>query len=85
MSMASSNGNPDSLVVLRFHNFRAKRIRHWWNLLGVNDHASIKGVFGKFSSLMRLRVDRGLLRLSLPSGIRPIVAFPSGRWISFLP
>ena len=62
MSMASSNGNPDSLVVLRFHNFCAKRMRHWWNLLGGNDHASIKGVFGKFSSLMWLLVDHGLLK-----------------------
>jgi hypothetical protein len=62
VSMASSNGNPDSLVVLRFHNFHTKRMRHWWNLLGGNDHASIKGVFGKFSSLIRLRVDRGLLK-----------------------
>ncbi len=61
MSMASSSGDPNSLVVLRFHNFHAERMRHWWNLLGGNDHASIKGVFGKFSSLMRLWVDRGLL------------------------
>jgi hypothetical protein len=27
--MASLSGNPDSLVVLHFHNFRAKRMRHW--------------------------------------------------------
>ena len=60
--MASSSGDPDSLVVLHFHNFCAERMRHWWNLLGGNDHASIKGVFGKFSSLMRLRVDRSFLK-----------------------
>ncbi len=59
--MASSSGNPHSLVVLRFHDFRAERMRHWWTLLGGDDHASIKGVFSKFSSLMRLWVDRGLL------------------------
>uniref|UniRef100_A0A2N9I3T8 DUF7745 domain-containing protein n=1 Tax=Fagus sylvatica TaxID=28930 RepID=A0A2N9I3T8_FAGSY len=59
--MAFSSGGLDSLVVLYFHNFRAERMRHWWNLLGGNDHANIEGVFGKFSSFMRLRVDRGLL------------------------
>jgi hypothetical protein len=36
-------------------------MRHWWTLLGGDDHASIMGVFGKFSSLIRLRVDHGLL------------------------
>uniref|UniRef100_A0A2N9I9N2 DUF7745 domain-containing protein n=1 Tax=Fagus sylvatica TaxID=28930 RepID=A0A2N9I9N2_FAGSY len=36
-------------------------MRHWWTLLGEDDHASIVGVFGKFASLMRLRVDHGLL------------------------
>ena len=59
--MASSSGDPDSLVVLRFHNFRAKWMRHWWTLLGEDDHASIVRVFGIFPSLMRLRVDHGLL------------------------
>ena len=59
--MAFSSGDPDSLVVLHFHNFCAERMRHWWNLLRGNENASIKGVFGNFSSLMRLRVDRGLL------------------------
>ena len=58
--MASSSGDPDSLVVLRFHDFCAKQMRHW-TLLGGDDHASITGIFGKFSSLMRLRVDHGLL------------------------
>jgi hypothetical protein len=59
--MASSSWDPSSLVVLRFHDFHAERMRHWWTLLGGNDHASIKSIFGKFSSLMRLRVDCGLL------------------------
>uniref|UniRef100_A0A2N9IKL4 DUF7745 domain-containing protein n=1 Tax=Fagus sylvatica TaxID=28930 RepID=A0A2N9IKL4_FAGSY len=59
--MASSSGNPDSLVTLRFHDFHVERMRHWWTLLGEDDHASIVGVFGKFASLMRLRVDHGLL------------------------
>ncbi len=59
--MASSRGDPDSLVVLCFHDLRAERMRHWWTLLGGDDHASIMGVFGKFPSLMRLRVDHGLL------------------------
>jgi hypothetical protein len=59
--MASSSGDPDSLVTLRFHDFRAERMRYWWTLLGEDDHADIVGVFGKFPSLMRLRVDRGLL------------------------
>jgi hypothetical protein len=62
VSMASSSGGPDSLVVFRFHDFRAERMRHWWTLLGGNDHASIKSIFGKFSSLIRLRVDCGLLK-----------------------
>ena len=59
--MASLSDDPDSLVTLRFHNFRVERMRHWWTLLGEDDHASIVGVFGKFPPLMRLRVDRGLL------------------------
>ena len=59
--MASSSGDPDSLVVLRFHNFCVERMKHWWTLLGEDDHASIVGVFGKFFSLMRLRTDDGLL------------------------
>uniref|UniRef100_A0A2N9FVU9 DUF7745 domain-containing protein n=1 Tax=Fagus sylvatica TaxID=28930 RepID=A0A2N9FVU9_FAGSY len=59
--MASSNGSPDSLVVLHFHDFRAERMQHWWDLLEGDDRASIKSVFGKFSSLMRLHVDCGLL------------------------
>ena len=59
--MASSSGDPDSLVTLCFHDFRAERMRHWWTLLGGDDHVSIMGIFGKFPSLMRLRVDHGLL------------------------
>ena len=59
--MASSNGSPDSLVVLHFHDFRAKWMQHWWDLLEGDDRASIKSIFGKFSSLMRLHVDPGLL------------------------
>uniref|UniRef100_A0A2N9GLT6 DUF7745 domain-containing protein n=1 Tax=Fagus sylvatica TaxID=28930 RepID=A0A2N9GLT6_FAGSY len=59
--MASSSDDPDSLVTLRFHDFRVERMRHWWTLLGEDDHADIVEIFGKFPSLMRLRVDRGLL------------------------
>ena len=59
--MASSSGDPDSLVTLRFQDFCAERMRLWWTLLGEDDHANIVGVFGKFYSLMRLRVDHGLL------------------------
>ena len=60
--MASLNGNPDSLVVLRFYDFHTERMRHWWTFLGGDDYASIMSVFGKFFSLMRLRVDHGLLK-----------------------
>ena len=59
--MASSSGDPGSLVTLRLHDFRVERMRHWWTLLGEDDHADIMGVFGKFPFLMRLRVDHGLL------------------------
>jgi hypothetical protein len=59
--MASSSNDPDSLVTLHFHDFRVERMRHWWTLLGEDDHADIVGVFGKFPFLMQLRVDRGLL------------------------
>ena len=59
--MASSSNDLDSLVTLRFHDFRVERMRHWWTLLGEDDHADIMGVFGKFPFLMQLRVDRGLL------------------------
>uniref|UniRef100_A0A2N9G8X1 Aminotransferase-like plant mobile domain-containing protein n=1 Tax=Fagus sylvatica TaxID=28930 RepID=A0A2N9G8X1_FAGSY len=59
--MASSSNDPDSLVTLHFHDFHVERMRHWWTLLGEGDHADIVGIFGKFPSLMRLQVDRGLL------------------------
>jgi hypothetical protein len=59
--MASSSGNSDSLVIFRFHDFRVERMRHWWTLLGEDDHADIVGLFGQFPSLMRLQVDHGLL------------------------
>uniref|UniRef100_A0A2N9GES4 DUF7745 domain-containing protein n=1 Tax=Fagus sylvatica TaxID=28930 RepID=A0A2N9GES4_FAGSY len=59
--MASSSNDPDSLVTLRFHDFRVERMRHWWTLLGEDDHADIVGIFGKFPPFMRLQVDRGLL------------------------
>uniref|UniRef100_A0A2N9IXB9 DUF7745 domain-containing protein n=1 Tax=Fagus sylvatica TaxID=28930 RepID=A0A2N9IXB9_FAGSY len=36
-------------------------MRHWWTLLGEDDHADIVGIFGKFPPFMRLQVDRGLL------------------------
>uniref|UniRef100_A0A2N9G964 DUF7745 domain-containing protein n=1 Tax=Fagus sylvatica TaxID=28930 RepID=A0A2N9G964_FAGSY len=48
-------------VTLRFHDFRVERMRHWWTLLGEDDHADIVGIFGKFPPFMRLQVDRGLL------------------------
>jgi hypothetical protein len=59
--MASSSSDPDSLVTLRFHDFRVERMRHWWTLLGEDDHADIVGIFGKFPPFMRLQVDRALL------------------------
>uniref|UniRef100_A0A2N9H4M1 DUF7745 domain-containing protein n=1 Tax=Fagus sylvatica TaxID=28930 RepID=A0A2N9H4M1_FAGSY len=59
--MASSSSDPDSLVTLHFHDFRVERMRHWWTLLGEDDHADIVGIFGKFPPFMRLQVDRGLL------------------------
>uniref|UniRef100_A0A2N9I1W3 DUF7745 domain-containing protein n=1 Tax=Fagus sylvatica TaxID=28930 RepID=A0A2N9I1W3_FAGSY len=59
--MASSSNDPDSLVTLHFHDFRVERMRHWWTLLGEDDHADIVGFFGKFPPFMRLPVDRGLL------------------------
>uniref|UniRef100_A0A2N9HVC6 DUF7745 domain-containing protein n=1 Tax=Fagus sylvatica TaxID=28930 RepID=A0A2N9HVC6_FAGSY len=59
--MASSSNDPDSLVTLHFHDFRVERMRHWWTLLGEDDHADIVGIFGKFPFLMQLRVDHGLL------------------------
>ena len=39
--MASSSNDPDSLVTLRFHDFRVERMRHWWTLLGEDDHADV--------------------------------------------
>uniref|UniRef100_A0A2N9I3P9 DUF7745 domain-containing protein n=1 Tax=Fagus sylvatica TaxID=28930 RepID=A0A2N9I3P9_FAGSY len=59
--MASSSNDPDSLVTLHFHDLRVERMRHWWTLLGEDDHADIVGFFGKFPPFMRLPVDRGLL------------------------
>uniref|UniRef100_A0A2N9J4U5 Aminotransferase-like plant mobile domain-containing protein n=1 Tax=Fagus sylvatica TaxID=28930 RepID=A0A2N9J4U5_FAGSY len=72
--MASSSGDPDSLVVLHFHNFCAERMRHWWNLLGGNDHASIKGVFGKEMDLVpTLEEYAELLQLGSPFSEMPII------------
>jgi hypothetical protein len=59
--MASSSGGLGPLVMLYFHDFCAERMRHWWDLLEGNDRALIKGVFDKFSSLMQLCMDCGLL------------------------
>ena len=59
-STASSSGGSDSLVALHFLDIRAKWMRHWWDFCKRADCAQIKSVFDKFSSLMRLRVDRGL-------------------------
>uniref|UniRef100_A0A2N9IHA7 Uncharacterized protein n=1 Tax=Fagus sylvatica TaxID=28930 RepID=A0A2N9IHA7_FAGSY len=75
--------DPDSLVTLHFHDFRVERMRHWWTLLGEDDHADIVGIFGKFPPFMRLQLIVACSRLLLLSGTRPIVAFPLGRWISF--
>uniref|UniRef100_A0A2N9FX93 Uncharacterized protein n=1 Tax=Fagus sylvatica TaxID=28930 RepID=A0A2N9FX93_FAGSY len=80
-SMASSSGNSDSLVTLRFHDFCAERMRHWWTLLGEDDHASIMRVSGMFPSLMRLQVDlvptleeyAGLLQLDSPFSETPVI------------
>jgi hypothetical protein len=58
--MAFSSGGSRPLVALNFHDFRAERMRQWWDLLEGADRAQIKSVFGKFSSLMRLRIDQGL-------------------------
>uniref|UniRef100_A0A2N9IVM1 Uncharacterized protein n=1 Tax=Fagus sylvatica TaxID=28930 RepID=A0A2N9IVM1_FAGSY len=54
-------------------------MRHWWTLLGGDDHASIMGVFGKFSSLIWLRVDHGLLEaLASFLGSDPLLLFHRG-------
>uniref|UniRef100_A0A2N9IHC1 DUF7745 domain-containing protein n=1 Tax=Fagus sylvatica TaxID=28930 RepID=A0A2N9IHC1_FAGSY len=75
--MASSSNDPDSLVTLRFHDFRVERMRHWWTLLGEDDHADIVGIFGKFpSSSCGYKLIVACSRLLLLSGTRPIVAFP---------
>ena len=83
--MASSSDDPDSLVTLRFHDFRIKRMRHWWTLLGEDDHADIVGVLASFPLSCGCELTVACLRLLLPSGIRPTVAFPLGRWILFPP
>uniref|UniRef100_A0A2N9G4C1 DUF7745 domain-containing protein n=1 Tax=Fagus sylvatica TaxID=28930 RepID=A0A2N9G4C1_FAGSY len=77
--MASSSGDPDSLVLLRLHDFRAERMRHWWTLLGGDDHASIMGIFGKFPSLMRLREYAGLLQLDSPFSEMPVIPIQGPR------
>uniref|UniRef100_A0A2N9HPB9 Aminotransferase-like plant mobile domain-containing protein n=1 Tax=Fagus sylvatica TaxID=28930 RepID=A0A2N9HPB9_FAGSY len=80
--MASSSNDPDSLVTLHFHDFRVERMRHWWTLLGEDDHADIVGFFGKFPPFMRLPVDRGLLEaLASLLGPDPLLLFHWGRWI----
>uniref|UniRef100_A0A2N9HSI9 DUF7745 domain-containing protein n=1 Tax=Fagus sylvatica TaxID=28930 RepID=A0A2N9HSI9_FAGSY len=90
--MASSSNDPDSLVTLHFHDLRVERMRHWWTLLGEDDHADIVGFFGKFPPFMRLPVDRGLLEalaslwdptslLLFHWGIlRPEIARPEETW-----
>uniref|UniRef100_A0A2N9GEQ5 Aminotransferase-like plant mobile domain-containing protein n=1 Tax=Fagus sylvatica TaxID=28930 RepID=A0A2N9GEQ5_FAGSY len=77
--MASSSNDPDSLVTLHFHDFRVERMRHWWTLLGEDDHADIVGFFGKFPPFMRLQVDRGLLEaLASLLGPDPLLLFHWG-------
>uniref|UniRef100_A0A2N9HUS2 Aminotransferase-like plant mobile domain-containing protein n=1 Tax=Fagus sylvatica TaxID=28930 RepID=A0A2N9HUS2_FAGSY len=46
--MASSSNDPDSLVTLHFHDFRVERMRHWWTLLGEDDHADMWGSLVSF-------------------------------------
>uniref|UniRef100_A0A2N9I3X0 Uncharacterized protein n=1 Tax=Fagus sylvatica TaxID=28930 RepID=A0A2N9I3X0_FAGSY len=77
--MAYSSGDPDSLVELRFHDFRAERMRHWWTLLG--GMTMLASWVFLASSLLSCgcRLTTACSRLSLPSGIRPTAAFPSGR------
>uniref|UniRef100_A0A2N9IRP3 Uncharacterized protein n=1 Tax=Fagus sylvatica TaxID=28930 RepID=A0A2N9IRP3_FAGSY len=41
----SHSNDPDSLVTLYFHDLRVERMRHWWTLLGEDDHADIVGFF----------------------------------------
>uniref|UniRef100_A0A2N9H204 Aminotransferase-like plant mobile domain-containing protein n=1 Tax=Fagus sylvatica TaxID=28930 RepID=A0A2N9H204_FAGSY len=63
--MASSSNDPDSLVTLHFHDFRVERMRHWWTLLGEDDHADIVGFFVDLVPTMEeyaelLQLDRAL-------------------------
>jgi hypothetical protein len=76
--MASSSNDPDSLVTLHFHDFCVEQMRHWWTLLGEDDHADIVGSSVSFPLSCGYKLTVACSRLSLPSGIRPIVAFPSG-------
>uniref|UniRef100_A0A2N9FA29 Aminotransferase-like plant mobile domain-containing protein n=1 Tax=Fagus sylvatica TaxID=28930 RepID=A0A2N9FA29_FAGSY len=69
-SMASSSNDPDSLVTLHFHDFRVERMRHWWTLLGEDDHADIVGVFRQVDLVPTLEEYAGLLQLGQPLSAR---------------
>uniref|UniRef100_A0A2N9F6U2 Aminotransferase-like plant mobile domain-containing protein n=1 Tax=Fagus sylvatica TaxID=28930 RepID=A0A2N9F6U2_FAGSY len=81
--MASSSSDPDSLVTLRFHDFRVERMRHWWTLLGEDDHADIVGVFGKFPSsscgYKLIEEYAGLLQLDSPFSETPVIPIQGPR------
>uniref|UniRef100_A0A2N9HK81 Uncharacterized protein n=1 Tax=Fagus sylvatica TaxID=28930 RepID=A0A2N9HK81_FAGSY len=86
--MASSSNDPDSLVTLHFHDFRVERMRHWWTLLGEDDHADIVGFFDRpFSEAPVIpirgpRSNRCLEKyLGLTTAVlRPEIARPEETW-----
>uniref|UniRef100_A0A2N9H200 Aminotransferase-like plant mobile domain-containing protein n=1 Tax=Fagus sylvatica TaxID=28930 RepID=A0A2N9H200_FAGSY len=69
--MASSSNDPDSLVTLHFHDFRVERMRHWWTLLGEDDHADIVGFFVDLVPTMEEYAE--LLQLDRPFSETPVI------------
>uniref|UniRef100_A0A2N9GLF5 Uncharacterized protein n=1 Tax=Fagus sylvatica TaxID=28930 RepID=A0A2N9GLF5_FAGSY len=74
--MASSSSDPDSLVTLHFHDFRVERMRHWWTLLGEDDHADIVGIFDLVPTLEEYAE---LLQLVSPFSETPVIPIQGPR------
>uniref|UniRef100_A0A2N9F2Z2 Uncharacterized protein n=1 Tax=Fagus sylvatica TaxID=28930 RepID=A0A2N9F2Z2_FAGSY len=76
--MASSSSDPDSLVTFHFHDFRVERMRHWWTLLGEDDHADCHnsifthGIFsGVGTQNGTARTKPGMIRRGLATSNTP--------------
>uniref|UniRef100_A0A2N9ISA0 Aminotransferase-like plant mobile domain-containing protein n=1 Tax=Fagus sylvatica TaxID=28930 RepID=A0A2N9ISA0_FAGSY len=83
--MASSSGNSDSLVTLRFHDFRVERMRHWSIMACSRLFASFWDPthccfsIGEVDLVPTLEEYAGLLQLGSPFSETPVIPIQSPR------